>query len=182
MSSAALPQPPAPLAPPSFALVVACDSQRGIGREGDLAWRLPADLKWFRAITVGDGEHAVLMGRKTWDSIPERFRPLPGRLNLVLSRQPKPELPVDVLHATSLAQGLSQLSDRQAVFVIGGGTIYAQALELAECKRVYLTEVDGTFDCDTFLPEWGPEWRRTQVILEDEHEGIRFRFVQLDRD
>ena len=85
----ALPTPPVPLEPPAFALVVAMDQQRGIGRDGDLAWRLPEDLKWFRAVTVGAGGQSVIMGRKTWDSIPDRFRPLPERENWVLTRQPE---------------------------------------------------------------------------------------------
>lgn len=176
----ALPTPPDPLAAPAFALVVAMDEARGIGRDGDLAWRLPPDLQWFRAVTVGAGGQHVIMGRKTWDSIPERFRPLPERINWVLSRRPALELPEGVHHAASLEQALAGCAEAPC-FVIGGGMLYAEALQDPRCRRIYLTEVRGQFDCDTFLPNFGSDWTETTEHGAGEHDGIGYRFVQWDR-
>lgn len=174
-----LPTPPPALAAPGFALVVAMDESRGIGKDGDLAWRLPEDLKWFRAVTVGDRGQSVIMGRVTWESIPERFRPLPNRENWVLSRRSELALPAGVCAASSLEAALAGC--RGPRFVIGGGTIYAEALQHPDCRRIYLTEVAGDFGCDTFLAPFGPDWKRSAELGEGEHEGIGYRFVQYDR-
>jgi dihydrofolate reductase len=177
-----LPAVPAPLACPDFALVVAMDEARGIGRDGDLAWRLPPDLKWFRAVTVGDGDQSVLMGRKTWDSIPAKFRPLPERHNLVLSRRANLDLPQGVGHVSSLEGALAVAAERgKATFVIGGGTLYAEALQHPRCRRVYLTKVQGKFGCDTFLAPFSAEWQQSAELGGGEHEGIGYRFLQYDR-
>lgn len=158
------------------------DEARGIGRDGDLAWRIPADLKWFRAVTVGAGGQSVIMGRKTWDSIPGKFRPLPERHNLVLSRSRELELPDGVELAACLDSALTLAQSRQAaIFVIGGGTIYAEAIQHPRCRRIYLTEVQGSFDCDTFLPAFSADWQRSAELGSGEHQGIGYRFVQYDR-
>ncbi len=158
------------------------DDARGIGRDGDLAWRLSPDLKWFRAITVGDGGQSVIMGRKTWDSIPAKFRPLPDRHNLVLSRRSRLDLPNGVAHASSLEAALGSAAERgAAVFVIGGGSIYSEAIQHPHCRRIYLTEVRGDFGCDTFLAPFSDEWRRSAELGGGEHQGIGYRFVQYDR-
>ena len=158
------------------------DESRGIGRDGDLAWRLPADLKWFRAVTVGLGGQSVIMGRKTWDSIPAKYRPLPERHNLVLSRSSQLKLPEGVSQAHSLEDALSHAQGRgAAIFVIGGGTIYAEAIRHPQCRRIYLTEVQGSFDCDTFLAPFADDWQRSAELGSGEHQGIGYRFVQYDR-
>jgi dihydrofolate reductase len=177
-----LPAVPPPLTCPEFALVVAIDEARGIGRNGDLAWRLPPDLKWFRAVTVGLGGQSVIMGRKTWDSIPTKYRPLPERHNLVLSRSPSLKLPEGGAHAHSLEAALARASGLgSAMFVIGGGTIYAEAIQHPQCRRIYLTEVRGDFGCDTFLAPFADDWNRSAELGCGEHEGIGYRFVQYDR-
>ena len=120
-----------------FSIIVAFDAQYGIGKNGLLPWNLPLDLKHFKEIstTVADPskKNAVIMGRKTWESLPERFRPLPGRVNMVLSRDKKLELPLGVLCSQSLDDALAQLFsvDIENVFVIGGAQIYVQAIEQA---------------------------------------------------
>jgi dihydrofolate reductase len=127
-----------------IALVVAyAEGNRVIGRDGGLPWHLPSDMRHFRELTTGG---TVVMGRKTWASIPEKFRPLPGRRNIVLSHA-RPELPgADVF--ASLPAALAAAEDE--CFVIGGGTTYAEALPRA--SRVYATEVEGAVDGDTFFP------------------------------
>jgi dihydrofolate reductase len=126
-----------------IAVVVAYSANRVIGRDGGLPWHLPSDMKHFRELTTGG---TVVMGRKTYESIPERFRPLPGRRNVVLSAS-RAALAGAEVHA-SLDAALAAAGD--PCFVIGGGETYAEALPRA--SRVYATEVDGDVAGDTFFP------------------------------
>jgi dihydrofolate reductase len=121
-----------------------------IGSGGGLPWHLPEDLARFKALTLGS---TVVMGRATWDSLPTAVRPLPGRRNVVLSRQPDWQAPGAVV-ARSLAEALDQPGD---VWVIGGASVYRAALPLADLLVV--TELAQRFDGDTFAPELGPAWR-----------------------
>jgi dihydrofolate reductase len=137
-------------APKPVSLIVACTGEGGIGKDGQLPWRLPGDMAYFKRVTTGGsaadagtGEklNAVVMGRKTWDSIPAKFRPLAGRVNVVLSRNPGAlGLPADVLGATSLPDALSAVDDRADIdqcFIIGGAEVYREALKLPRlCKVV----------------------------------------------
>jgi dihydrofolate reductase len=141
----------------SFQVIVAMDRQRGIGREGDMPWHLPSDLKYFAKITKGDAAekggalNTVIMGRKTWDSIPERFRPLAGRSNIVISRQT--DLCIDGAQlAGSLEQALEMADGSSECFVIGGATIYELALTHPDCSDLFITEIDSEFDCEVFFP------------------------------
>jgi dihydrofolate reductase/thymidylate synthase len=156
---------------PRLSLVVAATaSGRGIGRDGQLPWRLGNELKWFKALTTGGcgaaQQNAVIMGRKTWESIPAKFRPLPGRLNIVLSSRAGLELPGGVVLAGSLDDALERLRGLGAgvgrVFVIGGGSVYHEALGRSECDSVYLTQVYASaaeLGCDAFLPDLGAQFR-----------------------
>jgi dihydrofolate reductase len=114
---------------------------RGIGRNNQLPWNLKEDLTFFRTTTSGKGK-AVIMGRKTWDSIPPRFRPLPNRINVVVSRQSL-SLPPDVLLAPSLESALEKVNDQDHIFLIGGESIYRAALDSGICDRLLVTEVYG---------------------------------------
>jgi dihydrofolate reductase len=140
-----MPAAPAPHRP-LITLLLAMSRNRVIGREGQLPWRLPEDLAYFRRTTMGQ---PVLMGRKTWDSLPPRFRPLPGRRNLVMTRngawQAEGAEPV-----ASLADALARVPEAQRLFVIGGAELYNSAL--AEADELLLTEIDRDFDGDVFLP------------------------------
>ena len=150
-----------------IALVVAYSSNRVIGRDGDLPWHLPTDLQRFKRLTSGG---TVVMGRRTWDSLPERFRPLPNRRNVVVSRNgcDAPEV------CRSVDEALAQ-----DCFVIGGGEVYAQALPLAD--RVYATEVEQTVDGDVLFPELGPEWRAAERSDPIEENGHVYSFVTYER-
>jgi len=128
-------------------LIAALDRARGIGRDNALLVRLPEDMARFKALTLG---HTVIMGRKTWDSIPEKFRPLVQRRNLVLSRQPGLTLPGAEVFK-SLDAALTACSPDERVFVMGGAQIYALALPRADALE--LTEIDASFDADAFFPE-----------------------------
>ncbi len=139
-----------------FAIVVAADEAGGIGRAGRLPWRLPGEMAHFRRLTTEARpglQNAVIMGRKTFASLPPKFRPLPNRLNVVLSRAPG-DPPPGALAASSLDAALALLDARADVdqlFVIGGAEVYGAALAHPRCTLVYLTRVHARFDCDTFL-------------------------------
>ena len=133
---------------PVVALIAAVARNRVIGANNALLWHLPEDMAHFRRSTAGC---AVIMGRKTWESLPERFRPLPGRRNLVLSRQPGWQAPGAEVFST-LDEALSQVADQRRVFVIGGEQIYALALPMAD--ELWLTEIDQDFAGDAYFPAW----------------------------
>ena len=160
----------------NLALVAAIARGGVIGRDGGLPWRLPGDLARFRELTMG---HAVVMGRRTWESLPERFRPLPGRRNVVVTRNPS-WTAEGVDRAGSLGAALGLLTGDEHVFVIGGGSIFAEALPLAD--ELVLTEIDLDVDGDTFFPEWDrdafEESSREEQVAED---GTPLAFVRYER-
>lgn len=156
------------------AIVVAHSSNRVIGRDGDLPWHLPADLRRFRELTVGG---AVVMGRRTFESLPEAFRPLPDRRNIVLSSAPGYRAEgAEVM--PSLAAALEACDGE--CFVIGGGATYAQAL--AHSDRVYATEVDERVDGDTQFPVLPDgEWRCVERGEPQLQNGHTFTFTRYER-
>ncbi len=142
-----------------------------IGREGQLPWHLPADLAHFKQTTLGQ---AVVMGRKTWDSLPERFRPLPGRTNIVITRQ-KDWQAKGALVAHSLAQAMSLCPEPGPLWVIGGAEVYAQALPLA--STVVVTEIDIETQGDAHAPPLGAEWKETSRQFHAGEGGLSYSFV-----
>lgn len=164
---------------PTLCLIAAVARNGVIGNGGDLVWREPADQRHFRATTQG---HAVLMGRKTWDSLPARFRPLPNRRNLVISRQAGLCLAgADVypaLHDALAAMAASSPTER--VFVIGGGELYALALPLA--SELVLTEIDADLAGDTHFPPLNKaDWIQTSRQPQAADAGPGFSFVTYRR-
>lgn len=136
---------------PPLAIIAALAADRGIGLGNALPWHLPEDLKHFRALTLG---HRVLMGRKTWESI---GRPLPGRENVVITRQPDFVAPGAQVIGT-LSDALRLPGATGEVFCIGGAQLYRAALPLAQ--KLYLTEIEQIFPSDTFFPEFDRRtWR-----------------------
>jgi dihydrofolate reductase len=134
----------------SVALIWAQARDRVIGASGGLPWHLPEDLALFRSLTTGS---TVVMGRRTWESLPERFRPLPGRTNVVLTSDPRWSAE-GARRAGSVAE---VLDDGGPLWVIGGGAVYAAFLPHAD--RLVVTDVDVAVDGDTWAPAIGPEWR-----------------------
>lgn len=142
-------------------IVVAYDSQKGIGKDGKLAWHLPKDLAYFKKLTTTvedtSKQNMVIMGRKTYESIAEKFRPLPARLNVVLTSKVAIDDQAICVDSWEVAMSLAQekVSDGsiERVFVIGGASVYKQALESDFIHKVWLTKVYGDYKCDTFFPE-----------------------------
>jgi dihydrofolate reductase len=130
-------------------VLVAAVARNGVIGDGErLLWHLPEDMAFFRRSTSG---HPVVMGRRTWDSLPARFKPLPGRTNIVLSRDPAWQAP-GATAVTDLDQALAAAAQSDAVFVIGGAQVYALALPRAD--ELLLTEIDRDFDGATQFPAW----------------------------
>jgi dihydrofolate reductase len=142
-----------------------------IGKDNALPWHLPEDLAHFKRITLGC---PVIMGRKTWDSLPPRFRPLPGRVNVVVTRQSGWSAP-GAQRANSLADALQLSAGSKQVWVIGGAELYALALPLADTAAV--TEIDADFDGDAFAPQFGTQWHETSREAHTAVTGLGFSFV-----
>lgn len=156
-------------------LIAATDQNRGIGLQGRLPWRLPADLDRFRRITTG---HAVLMGRKTWESI---GRPLPERTNIVMSRHPAPAEANGVLWASSPEEAIRLAGDGD-VFIIGGAEIYS--LFLPRADRLLLTRIHGEFQADAFFPELDEEqWEQAEAVpgVTDKDNPYSYEFREFRR-
>ena len=162
---------------PILVLIAALDRQRAIGRGGELLWHEREDQRHFRAVTMGC---PVIMGRKTWDSLPPKFRPLPGRRNIVLTRDAAWRAE-GAEPAPSLAAALALVAITAKVFVIGGGELYALALPRAD--ELVLTEIDTTFDhADVFFPTFD-KTTFTEVARETRStaQGTRYAFVNYRR-
>ncbi|MBT9519833.1 MAG: dihydrofolate reductase [Dechloromonas sp.] len=140
-------------------IIAAVAKNRVIGKDNQLIWNIPEDMAHFKALTAG---HTVIMGRKTWESLPPRFRPLPGRRNIVISRQADYAAPGAQL-ADSLENALKLASTADTVFIIGGEQIYAQAMALAD--RLEITEVDLEPEGDAWFPEIATvNWKKTSNL------------------
>jgi dihydrofolate reductase len=141
-----------------YKAIVAVSQNGVIGKNGDLPWRLPGDLKWFKKITIG---HTVLMGRKTWESLPF---PLPGRKNWVLSRTAKPQKGMEVVRSSD--EIADKLQPGEQLFVIGGGEVYSQYL--ARCNEIYVTEVLQTIQGgDAFFPDFKSDFTAVETLDEN---------------
>ncbi len=142
----------------SLSAVIAIDRNRVIGHQGKLPWHLPADLKRFKALTMG---HHIIMGRKTWESI---GKPLPGRTSVVISRDPNYSA-AGAIVVESLAQAREVASSDAEAFVIGGAEIFREALP--QLDRLYLTRIDAEYSGDVFLPVFEDDgW---ELVSEESH-------------
>ncbi len=147
-----------------------------IGRNNTLPWHLPEDLAHFKRTTLGC---PVIMGRKTWDSLPPRFRPLPGRPNIVVTRQGHWQAE-GAQRAGSLGEAVALCPPDSDAWVIGGAEIYAQALPLAHSAVV--TEIDTPFEGDAFAPQFGPDWAELGREHHTSSTGLGFSFVTYQRN
>ncbi|MGZ3239458.1 MAG: dihydrofolate reductase [Burkholderiaceae bacterium] len=158
---------------PHLTIIVATDTQRGIGINNQLPWRLPEDLAFFKRTTSG---HPIIMGRKTFDSI---GRPLPNRRNIVITRNP--EWKHEGVEAVTSLQAAAKLVGDTEAFIIGGAQIYVEALPLTD--RLIVTEIDKTFNCDAFFPQIDPlRWKEvSRERYHSEQNGFDFAFVTYNK-
>ena len=142
-----------------------------IGKDNQMTWHLPEDLAHFKRVTLGQ---PVIMGRKTWDSLPARFRPLPGRLNIVITRQIEWQAE-GALRAGSIEDALRLCGDVDDAWIMGGAEIYRQAEPLASTAVV--TEIDQDFEGDALAPTLGLDWTEVQRESHTAASGMGFAFV-----
>ncbi|TQS31984.1 hypothetical protein Golomagni_07718 [Golovinomyces magnicellulatus] len=162
---------------PELTLVVAATRNMGIGANGTMPWKgLRKEMAYFARVTTRASTpgsmNAVIMGRKTWDSIPAKFRPLKDRLNIVISRSTPTQVPSSPVPASepvrvsSLEQAIQyarENSNIHRVFVMGGAQIYKAAMDLPASKRILLTSLKREFECDTFFPELDQSWKQASA-------------------
>lgn len=163
-----------------ISMIAAVSANGVIGKDNDLAWHLPDDMKFFKQTTAG---HHVLLGRKNWESIPLKWRPLPNRPNIVITRND--EYQADggtVTNSLQNALSIAKEANEEEAFIIGGGDIYRLGLPLSD--RMYLTEIDAQIDGDTFFPKWDKsawiEVSREHHEADDRH-AFPFDFVVYDK-
>lgn len=156
---------------PKLGLIYARARNGVIGKDNQMPWHLPEDLAHFRKTTMGA---PVLMGRKTWESLPPRFRPLPGRRNIVITRQADWHAE-GATRAASLEEALALCGDVPAAWVTGGAEIYRLALPLAD--TVAVTEIEADYEGDAFAPQLGSEWRESARERHVSPSGLAYSFV-----
>jgi dihydrofolate reductase len=182
-----------------FSIVVALSPSRGIGKAGTLPWRLPLEMNRFKQLTTNTSDpsrvNAVIMGRNTFFSIPEKYRPLAGRLNVVLTSQDPTRFPSNVIVRPSFDEALKELETNEEwkdkienVYVIGGARVYEEALDHPGCKLVYCTEIQSPdFECDVFFPKIDPT--KFSITTENEQyngsvqteKDVQYKFVLYKR-
>ena len=166
-----------------FKAILAADDALGIGKDGDLPWHAPGDLAYFKRMTVGQGNNAVIMGRLTWDSIPPKWRPLSNRRNIVLTTNRA--LSIDhpnVRIAYTLDEALALSADCDEIWVVGGGKIYSLAFEHPRCEEIHVTRIEGDFGCDTHCPSFADKFVQTNASAPQQDGAIRYRFTVWGRD
>lgn len=163
---------------PQISIIVAHSQNMVIGKGNDLIWEIPDDHIRFKKITMG---HPVIMGRKTWESIPLKFRPLPGRTNFVITRDDSYSAPGAIV-ATSISDAVVQAQSapgNEEIFIVGGGEIYKQALPLT--NRLYVTLVDKEADGDVFFPEYSNLFTKKISEEHKEFEGLKYSYLILEK-
>lgn len=166
---------------PPIEAIVAVDQAGGIGKAGDIPWKLPPDLKRFAKLTKGPKgvDNAVLMGRKTWESLPEKYRPLKGRFNIVLSRTPSYSLGGGMVAlAGGMEKALRIAVTYSTLFAIGGREVYSWAIAHPACRKVHVTQVRGDFQCDVYLPSLtAAGWHPVELPEWEDYKGLQYRHV-----
>ena len=162
----------------TISIIAAIGANGGIGKDNDLLWHLPDDMVFFKNTTR---EKVVIMGRKNWESIPHKFRPLPNRVNIVISRNVDYEAP-EAIVVTSLNDAIraaAEISDDE-VFVIGGGMIYQSALDMNLVDEMYITHVDASPEADVFFPEVDySKWKGEEMSTHQKDSGWVINFLFL---
>jgi dihydrofolate reductase len=163
-----------------ISMIAAVAKNKVIGRDNDLVWRLPDDMKYFMDTTK---DHFVIMGRKNYESIPHKFRPLPKRTNIIVTRQADYHAPnCIILDTLEKALEYANQHKQYEVFIIGGGQIYAQSIDFAD--KLYITEIKEKFDGDTYFPAYDKcAWEEISRInhAKDERHDHEFDFVIYNR-
>jgi len=176
----------------NFSIIVAIDKNNGIGKDGQLPWSCSEDLKHFKRVTL---DSFVIMGRKTWESIPNKVKPLPRRINIVLSKTIDYHCAcgVKVLSSLESALGYCKRSNEENgqdknIFIMGGGQLYKEALDHPDCRKIYQSRINGDYNCDTFF-KFGSEWKNVyskkvndKLTIEEYYKGsshLEYNYLNL---
>ena len=157
----------------NISLIVAVSQNGVIGKDNQLAWHLPDDMKYFSNMTKG---HSIIMGRKNWESIPTKFRPLPERKNIVITRNKNfKSKEAFVVNSIEQAIDISRTNEDEEVFIIGGGEIYKLGLEYVD--KIYITEIYAEIEGNTFFPKWKKDdWIEISRISHPKDEKHKYSF------
>ncbi|MEX1014735.1 MAG: dihydrofolate reductase [Candidatus Paceibacterota bacterium] len=156
--------------------MVAIGNNNVIGKGNELLWHIPDDMKRFRDLTKG---YPIIMGRKTYESLPEKFRPLPGRENIIITRDQEYEAPgAKVTNSIKEALEYAKSLNREKIFIGGGGEIYKQAMPFVD--ELYLTLIKESKDGDSFFPDYS-EFNKELFKEEREYKGLKYSWVNLSR-
>lgn len=163
-------------------VIVAVEKNLGIGKETLIPWHFKKEFRYFKKITTtvkdSNKQNAVLMGRTTWYSLPEKSRPLPNRKNMVLTFEYDHEIDMPQRH--TVEEGIEALKKDEGVetiFIIGGASIYKYAVENLELDALYITKVDKDYNCDTFFPEIPERYNKITKLGQDQEDGVKFEFL-----
>lgn len=176
-------------------IIVACDLNNGIGKNGTLPWKLKADMEHFRTVTSNvsnpSKSNAVIMGRKTWESIPLKYRPLKNRLNIVLSNNPNAmtdySIPPSVIVESSFLNAINRLSSSEyaqnieCIYVIGGASIYKEAIVSNLCTKIYMTSINKVIsDADVYFPQLSSHQYKISYYSRPQNEdNTTFRYIEI---
>jgi len=170
---------------PSLYIIVAVDKNFGIGKEGKMPWAFSKEMKHFKDTTLAtedaEKQNMVIMGRTTWESIPGKYRPLQGRRNAVLTSNKEYKAGGAKVFSSIRAAIDSADEEIEKIFIIGGGKLYAQAVEIADLDGIYVTKIDHSYECDTFFPEIPKELPRMEELSSDEEDGVSFKYLLYKR-
>lgn len=166
-------------------IIVAIDKKRGMGYQGRLPWHLPQELQYFQETTTDTADRSkrnmVIMGRTSFEALPESRRPLPNRLNVILSRNFDYKVP-GILVRRSLSEAIESADeDIETIYIIGGAKVCAAALQEGLVDGLYITHVDKEFLCDTFFPEIPAEFSQGKKLGEGEEQGIHYEFWRYEK-
>jgi len=174
-----------------FNIIVALDQNNGIGKDGKMPWNISSDLKHFKAITSNVSErgkmNVVIMGRKTWESIPKEFRPLKDRINVVLTKNTDLKFPQNVMICDSFKKAIElfdvvDMKDKiDQIFVIGGAQVFGEAIRFSNCKKIYVTHVNNVFECDTFFPPYTEDFKQFSLQDAPKNQEISLKYAQYIR-
>ena len=157
----------------NISIIVAVSSNQVIGKDNKLAWNLPYDMKYFSNITRN---HTVIMGRKNWESIPEKFRPLPNRKNIIVSRNKKYKIKSSiVVNSIEKAIEVAKNDNDNEIFIIGGGEIYKASFKYI--NKLYITEIRSIIEGNTFFPKWNKKkWKEVSRISNKKDKVHKYDF------
>ena len=157
----------------NISIIVAVSSNQVIGKDNKLAWNLPYDMKYFSNITRN---HTVIMGRKNWESIPEKFRPLPNRKNIIVSRNKKYKIKSSiVVNSVEKAIEVAKNDNDNEIFIIGGGEIYKASFKYI--NKLYITEIRSIIEGNTFFPKWNKKkWKEVSRVSNKKDKVHKYDF------